>query len=179
MKHLIAAMALMPGLALAAGTSTPTPPPTTENTTLCTDGFVYDAEIKACVEPTDGQKSGVLSEDELKEAVREFAYAGQHENAQTVLGLLDQDDDFTLTYLGFTTRKMGDMDQGMAFYDAALVKNPDNLLARSYMGQALVEQGDMDGARVQLAQINARGGADTWPATSLSKAIDTGRGYSY
>ena len=62
--------------------------------------------------------------------------------------------------------------------DLCLV-NPDNILARSYMGQAFVEQGDTANAKLQLAEINARGGKGTWPAFSLRKAIQSGAGYSY
>lgn len=180
MKYLIAAIALAPGLAFAAGSSSSTnPPPKTETTIVCEDGMVYAEETKLCIVAEDGQKSGALSEEDLKAAVREFAYAGQYNDAKTVLGLLDQDDDFTLTYMGFTARKTGDFDGGMVYYDAALTKNPNNLLARSYMGQALVEAGDIDGAKAQLVEINARGGKQTWPALSLKNAIQSGAGYAY
>ena len=82
-------------------------------------------------------------------------------------------------YLGFTTRKLGDMNEGMAFYRAALAKNPGNIAARSYMGQALVETGDLVGARHQLLEIAAHGGSGTWSETSLRQAIMTGVTYSY
>jgi len=41
-----------------------------------------------------------------------------------------------------------------------LTEDPDNTLARSYLGQAHVAQGDLGAARDQLRQIRARGGRD-------------------
>ena len=40
-------------------------------------------------------------------------------------------------------------------------------------------QGDRVAALTQLREINARGGADTWAATSLRTAIETGVTYNY
>ena len=67
----------------------------------------------------------------------------------------------------------------MAYYAAALEANPDNLLARAYMGQAYVDLGRLDKAREQLHQIIARGGAGSWPERALSQAIFTGTAAQY
>ena len=100
--------------------------------------------------------------------------------AQDVLAAMsDQADDRVLTYLGFTHRKMGNVDLGMRFYNKALAKNPDNLLARSYLGQGLIEAGDTDAAVEQLREIIARGGKGSWSETSLRTALNTGVTYSY
>ena len=37
----------------------------------------------------------------------------------------------------------------------------------------------MDGARTQLAEIEARGGAFDWPATALRKSIYAGKTFDY
>ncbi|MFZ3581544.1 tetratricopeptide repeat protein [Loktanella sp. DJP18] len=112
--------------------------------------------------------------------VRELAYDGRHADALRVLKTIeDQSDDMVLTYYGFVTRKAGDMADGMAFYAAALAVNPDNLLTRSYRGQALVEQGQVDLALAELTQIRMRGGCGTWAETSLASAIATGETYSH
>jgi hypothetical protein len=47
------------------------------------------------------------------------------------------------------------------------------------MGQGMMDQGNKIGAMAQLREINARGGADTWAALSLSNAIATGVTYSH
>ena len=61
----------------------------------------------------------------------------------------------------------------------ALAQNPDNLLARSYMGQGLVLEGDWVGAKRQYDEIIARGGRGTWAEASLRDAITTGTTYTY
>ncbi len=171
----LAAAVLAPTLTLAAGGGSPTPP-TTNTTVQCEGGKVWDVKVEACV---DARESS-LSDDVRYEAVRELAYAGRYADAQTVLAAMsNQNDDRVLTYLGFTHRKMGDVARGMAYYDQAIAQNPDNLLARSYMGQAHVEAGAMLQARAQLTEIRTRGGRGTWAELSLRMAIDSGTGYSY
>jgi hypothetical protein len=89
----------------------------------------------------------------------------------------DRRADRVLSYMGFTPGNAGDSEHGMAYYAAALERNPGDLLARAYLGQALVELGDLAGAEAQLAQIRARGGAGTWPEIALLGAIRTGAGF--
>ena len=157
--------------ALAVGSANDTPPTPTETTTVCKDGMVWNPETELCEAPAQESR---LSDDHLYQAAREFAYAGQYENAQAALAAMtDQGSDRVLTYMGFTTRSMGDMEGGMAFYQAALEVNPDNLLARSYMGMAYVIQGDIESAMTQLIEIGARGGKDGWPERALLEAIET------
>ena len=172
---LIAALTV-PGLAIAKDRFDDDPPKPTQTTQDCTNGQVWDSRAGRCVSP----QSGALDDDTLFGAVREFAYADQLENAQAALAAMsDQSDDRVLTYWGFTHRKLGDMDKGMSFYKAALEKNPGNIAARSYMGQAYVETGDLVAARRQLLEISAHGGAGTWSETSLRQAILTGVTYNY
>jgi Tfp pilus assembly protein PilF len=91
----------------------------------------------------------------------------------------NQLDDRVLTYRGFTARKLGNLQLADMYYDQALTVNPDNILARSYMGQGKVAAGDKVAAMAQLREIQARGGAGTWAETSLRDAIQTGSTYNY
>lgn len=178
MRLIVLVLAAAPALALAAGGGggTVSPPIPTETTKKCKGIKVWDSNRKKCVNP---QGSG-LDTDALYGAVRELAYAGRLKDAQAVLlAMPDQNDDRVLTYWGFTYRKMGNGDLGRAYYLKAIARNPDNLLARSYMGQGMVDDGDLEGAREQLREIRARGGTGTWPETSLSAALETGRTYNY
>jgi thioredoxin-like negative regulator of GroEL len=162
--------------ALAAGSSSDEPPKKTKTSMECKDGQVWDKKMKKCLDA----ESSLLTDDARYEAARELAYAGQYKNAQVVLAAMsDQADTRVLTYYGFTHRKAGNVDLGMAYYQKALAADPNNLLARSYMGQGLVAQGDKDAARLQLVEINARGGKGTWPEVALANAIESGKGYSY
>ena len=141
----------------------------------CKTGEVYDKELKSCVVA----REGALDTQGFYENVRELAYAGRYTEAQSVLAFMPQDDDRTLTYMGFTNRKLGEMDTAMSFYAQALAVNPSNSLARSYMGQGFVAAGDMVQAQVQLTEIRMRGGRDTWPELALAQAIATGAGTTY
>jgi hypothetical protein len=137
---------------------------------------VDPAKTGACVDP----QSGALDDDTLYKAARELAYAEQYPETLKVLAQMsDPQDDRVLTYLGFVHRKMGDAKLGNAYYRQAIAKNPDNLLARSYMGQGFVESGEAKLARAQLIEIRLRGGRDTWPETSLRLAIESGKTSSY
>ncbi|MGL4234976.1 tetratricopeptide repeat protein [Tabrizicola sp.] len=155
-------------VAFAAGSDSTEPPVKTQTTEVCENGQIWDEKKKECVNP----QSGALSDDALYEAARELAYDGQYDNALKVLAVAeDQNDPRILNYKGFANRKAGRMEEGMAYYQAALAIDPDYILARSYMGQALVSEGDFLGARDQLLEIEARGGRDTWAYAALEKAL--------
>lgn len=172
----LAALTLAPFAAFAAGSDDNSPPPQTPTSTECADGQVYDPNKGVCV---TAEQSG-FNDDALFDAARELAYAGRYESAiQVASAMSNPESDKALTILGFATRKSGRVEEGMALYARAIELNPDNLLVRSYKGQAHVEAGDYDLARAELAEIEARGGAGTWPAESLSAALRTGAGFSY
>src|SRR6056297_4113424 len=189
MRPLLAAALLtaLPAALFAAGEETPNPPKKTQTTQDCFSERQWDPDIKKWVRfsaPVNGvwdakerkcirpDRASYMDEDTLYQAVRELAYAGRYDAAETVLAQMpDQTSDKVLTYKGFLNRKLGNLDAAMLFYADALERNPDNLLARSYMGQGYVETGDLDAARVQLAEIETRGGGYSWAGTSLRKAI--------
>lgn len=167
------AAALANAAPLAAEGPRPAP---TETTTRCTGTAVWDPASRRCVDP----RGASLDAETLYLAARELAYAGRLAAAQAVLALFpDQTDDRVLTYWGFTHRKLGDAERAMAFYRAALARNPDNLVARSYMGQGFVEAGDIDAARAELTEIRRRGGRESWPELALERSLGAGRGYAY
>ena len=93
--------------------------------------------------------------------------------------MAQQDSSRVQAYYGFMARKRGDFESAMGHYRAALARDPGNLLARSYMGQALAKTGDLDAARAQLSEIRARGGRGTWAEHSLKIAMSSGKTFSY
>ncbi len=170
MRAPLAVLALLFPVA-AFAVDTDKPPEPTPTTTICTGGTVWDHDTGRCVAVEEGR----LDDDTLFEAAREFAHAGLYGHALDALGAMaDQRADRVLTYMGFTLRKSGAPEKGMAYYRAALAANPDNLLARSYYGQGLVAQGDLGGAEAQLAEIRSRGGAGGWPEVALAATIRSG-----
>lgn len=173
---LLAALLAAPLPALAVGSDSNAPPKPTPTSTDCADGQVWDADKKACV---TAEKSG-MNDDALYDAARELAHAGRYDSAIIVASAMSRNDgDRALTVLGFAHRKAGRVDLGMSLYARALALNPGNLLVRSYKGMAHVEAGEMDLALAELTEIDARGGAGTWPAEALAAAINRGAGSSY
>lgn len=180
MRLILAFVIGLPGFVFAAGDeqsgTVAKPPTTTETTRECRGVRVWDPARKRCVRP----KGASLDDGTLYRAVRELAYAGRYNDAQGVLRVMsDQSDDKVLTYWGFTYRKMGKGDLARAYYQQAIDRNPDNLLARSYMGQGFIEDGETDAAITQWREIKARGGEGSWAEASLREAIRTGFTYSY
>lgn len=164
----------LPAFAAGEESDETKPPPKTETTTKCADGKIWDKKRKECVTP----KKQSFNDDELYRAAREFAYAGQYDNALKVLALAEnQNDPRILNYLGYANRKAGRMELGMSYYRKALQADENYILARSYMGQALVEQGDVQAARVQLVEIRDRGGEQTWAYRSLLQSLNGYRTY--
>ncbi|MEO0523159.1 MAG: hypothetical protein AAF088_09605 [Pseudomonadota bacterium] len=172
-KFLISAaiFAALTGPAFAAGSDDSKPPRTTKTTLKCERGQIYDRKTKSCLDA----KSEAFSDQERYDAVRELAYANQFDRAQMVIAAADmpQDPRF-LNYMGFINRKQGNMGAAMEYYQAALSIDPDYILARSYMGQGLLSQGDKIGATTQLREIAARGGRETWAYAALEQALYTG-----
>lgn len=166
----------LPFAAQAAGSDDSEPPKPTETTTKCQNAQVWDEKTQTCVDAQDSR----LDDDTRFRAVRELAWADRPEEALSVLAAMTEGDtDRVLTYLGFAHRKAGRLEEGLAHYERALAVNPDNILARSYLGQMLVEMDELAMARGQLAEIRARGGAGTWAEASLDRALRTGQTLSY
>ena len=173
---LVAASLVCAPMAFAAGGDSPTPPKPTNTTKTCKGVKVWDDAKKRCIRP----KQSSLDQDQMIQAVRELAYAGRHQDAQGVLQELNTPDhDMALTYWGFTHRKMGNQDLAERYYQQAIARNPDNLLARSYYGQGLVSAGRIEEAIAQWKEIRARGGQGSWAETTLSAALESGLTFDY
>ncbi len=122
----------------------------------CKKGKIWDKKTKKCVK---AKKSSGLSDDNLYEAARDLAYNRRYEEAIVVLRLAsDQQNPRILNYLGYSNRKLGNVEAGLAYYTAALKADPDYTLVREYMGEAFLELGKVDEAKEQLAEIEKRCG---------------------
>jgi Tfp pilus assembly protein PilF len=60
-----------------------------------------------------------------------------------------------LTYLGFANRKLGHYDLAESYYRQALAAEPKHKQATEYYGELLVERGNIAGAKVLLAKLDA------------------------
>ncbi len=133
----------------------------------CEEGQVYDKKEKACVD----EEQSSMNDADLLDNGRALAYAGRFDEAIVVLSKIEHRDAEVLNYLGFSTRNAGNVDKGLSYYNAALALDPDYTLARSYMGQALLEKGDRRGAMIQLDEIERRVGTDAREYKLLAHAL--------
>ena len=147
-------------------------PKATETTLKCKKTEVYDKKLKKCVEIKKSGMNELMDEDTLYDTARELAYFDRPEDAITLLKqIANQNQPRVQNYLGYANRKAGRMEDAMMYYNVALSMDPDYVLARSYMGQGLLQQGDFGGAYAQLREIKARAGTDNRPYQMLAAAI--------
>jgi len=159
---------VMATASFAAGGGDSSPPQPTETTKECKTGRIWDEQKKRCVKI----KNSSLDADGLYQTLRELAYAGRLTGAGRALDAIsDQSSSRVLTYRGFIARKSGDWPQAEAYYALALSADPDNVLARAYLGMGLAEMGELDAAGKQLREIRNRGGRETWPERALIMSI--------
>jgi len=125
-------------------------------TVTCRKGKIWDKRKKRCVRI---EKKSSLSDDNLYEAARDLAYNRRYQEAIETLQLAsNQQDPRILNYLGYSTRKLGDVKAGLKYYQAALKADPDYTLVREYMGEAFLQLGQVAKAQEQLSEIKARCG---------------------
>jgi tetratricopeptide (TPR) repeat protein len=99
-----------------------------------------------------------LSDQEIFYSGYWLSRTGQYAEALEILNKAAVKDERILTYIGFATRKLGDHQAAMGFYERALALNPDYTVARAYMGEAFITRGDVGKARDQLSEIAKRCG---------------------
>lgn len=80
-----------------------------------------------------------------------------------------------LTYLGFANRKLKRFDVAEGYYLAALKAAPGHRGATEYYGELMVERGDLAGAKVMLAQLDAQCRFGCAEAEELRGWITAGR----
>jgi tetratricopeptide (TPR) repeat protein len=130
----------------------------------CPTGKVWDPNYKGlftkgkCVDAADLKKDEKKDEKEKQGLIydqgKALAKAGRFEDAIAMLKQApDPTDPRVLNYLGFSSRKLGRMDEALAFYNAAVAANPDFSLVREYLGEAYIQLGQLEKAREQLSEI--------------------------
>jgi tetratricopeptide (TPR) repeat protein len=127
----------------------------------------FDPPVKKkvdCSKPENKNKpackpSNSATDDEIYNAGYWMARSGQYAEALAVFRMAaNQNDPRILTGLGFTTRKLGNVDAAFAYYDRALAQAPNLVLTRAYLGEAHLMKGDLAAAQHQLSEIQGRCG---------------------
>lgn len=136
---------------------------------VCKKGLVWSKSVQRCVKP----QSGMLDDKELYEQGRRLALAGYYENALAVLDAVsNKQDSGVLTYIGYSHRKMGDVDVGIGYYKQALAIDPKNLNTREYLGEGYVSAGRVEEAQAELATLQQLcGNTDCEQYQDLANAI--------
>ena len=138
-----------------------------DSSTTCSNGKVWDKKQKKCMPPS------AVDDDSLYEAGRNLAMLGRYGESIEVLGLAaNKADPRILNYLGYSHRKAGRITVGLGYYQEALRHNPDYTLVREYMGEAYLQQGNVDAAKEQLTEIEKRCGKGCEEYALLAKQID-------
>jgi tetratricopeptide (TPR) repeat protein len=137
----------------------------------CPSGTAWSKQEKKCV----AIKKGSLSDEDLARAGRALALAGHYRDAVKVLEMASNESDpAVLTYLGYSHRKLGDVDLSISLYKKALNIDPDNVNTREYLGEGYVSKGELDLAWLELAEIEKRCGTTCVEYRALEKALQSG-----
>ena len=152
------------GTAPSSGsTSTPAPAP------KCTSFKVKSPEWKKCM----GQAKLEMNNEQLYAVGYALAKeAGDYETALEFFNAgTDKKDVRFLTMIGYSTRKLGKVDEGMNYYMQALAIDPNSVTTREYLGEAYLQKKDLPDAKAQLIEIQNRCGTTCESFTELNGEI--------
>ena len=138
----------------------------------CPSGTAWSKQQGKCVP----LKKGSLSDEDLARAGRQLARDGHYLDAIKVLKMAaNENDPAVLTYLGYSHRKLGNIDLGISLYKKALDIDPDNVDTREYLGEGYVSKGELDLAWLELSEIEKRCGTACEEYRALEKALRSSR----
>ncbi|MFN4142555.1 tetratricopeptide repeat protein [Aestuariivirga sp.] len=134
----------------------------------CKKGEVWNTQKKKCVKV----QSGVLPDEDLYAQGRALAREGHYDWAIEVLASVqNQNDPRVLNYTGYSHRKAGRLEVGIAYYRKALAIDPGFNLAREYLGEGYIAAGRVDLAMAELKAIKRSCGTSCEEYRELSAAI--------
>lgn len=134
----------------------------------CKKGDVWSTEEKKCVKKT----SELLTDDDLYLQARAYVEDDKYNMALDLLRRIrNQNQPRVLNYIGYSTRKLGDVDEGIRYYKKALSLDPNYNVAREYLGEGYLQKGDLGSAKQQLAEIAKRCGVSCEEYKDLAEEI--------
>lgn len=118
--------------------------------TTCGKGQVWDSRTQQCVKA----ENGVLPDKALTDYADALLKAHRYQETIAVLDLLKNPNTaVALNYRGYATRKLGRIDEGIAYYLRSVALDPHYPQVREYLGEAYLLKGDVTGAEAQLRAI--------------------------
>lgn len=134
----------------------------------CAPGTKYDDEKKICVTTN----ASLMDDHQLYEQGRTLALAGYYQDAlDTFDAIADKKDAMVLTMIGYSTRKLGNTEEGIAIYHKALALDPDNVHTHEYLGEGYLAAGRVDLAELELDTLQKLCGTSCEQYQDLSRAI--------
>ena len=134
----------------------------------CAKGTKYDEEKKICVTTN----ASLLDDSQLYEQGRTLALAGYYQDAlDTFDAIADKNDAMVLTMIGYSKRKLGFTDEGIAIYHRALTIDPNNVNTHEYLGEGYLAAGRVDLAELELDKLEKLCGIECDQYRDLSKAL--------
>lgn len=129
-----------------------------------------------CSKPANKNKPACkphhVSDDAIINGAYWLAHTGKLKEALELLATVeDQENPRALNALGFSTRKLGNVDGAFPYYTRALEIEPNYVQARAYLGEAFLAKGDVAHAREQLGEIGRRAGAGSFAFAELQRQI--------
>jgi tetratricopeptide (TPR) repeat protein len=134
----------------------------------CPAGQTWSDSAGKCVPAASDQ----IIDQEVNDRGRALAKAGNYDEAIALLSTVKEPNSVTLTYLGYSYRKLGQVDLGLSYYHQALALDPNDVDTREYLGEGYVAAGKVDLAREQLAEIQQRCGTGCEQYEELNEAIE-------
>jgi tetratricopeptide (TPR) repeat protein len=123
--------------------------------TSCAAGQVWSSGTDACI---DG-RSAALSDEDLYLTAGELVLDARYAEALPLLfRIKERNNPQVLNLIGYSTRKLGDIDKGIDYYRQALAIDPGYTKARQYLGEAYLLKDDVGKAKEQLDEIANRCG---------------------
>ena len=156
---ILGTLAAAPAHAVGGGGASETP--------TCPQDQRYDGRLDMCVDKTSAIDDGSLTE---------YAYAltqeGRYEEAIATLDQLQEPvTPEALNYRGYAMRKLGRVEESIAYYLHSVALDPEYTQVRGYLGEAYVTLGRLDLAREQLAEIEKRCGTTCEAYGALAEAL--------
>src|SRR4051812_19519015 len=138
-----------------------------DDTASCPRGEVWDSRSGRCV-----KQGSALPDKVLTDYAAALSKAQRYDEALVVLDLLRNPHTAeALNYRGYATRKLGRVDEGIAFYRRSVALDPRYAQVREYLGEAYVVKGDIVRAKEQLRAIKGICGTECEEYEDLAKAI--------
>ena len=132
----------------------------------CRKGMTYDEAKKICV------PSHALNDQQLYQQGHDLALAGRYDGAlDALLAIRDKNDAMVLTMIGYSKRKLGALDEGIAIYHQALAIDPKNINTHEYLGEGYIDAGRVDLAELELTTLQGLCGTGCEQYQDLQKAI--------